>query len=349
MASSRQIKQTHGHVRIAVNTFTSANMDEYQMWAQIAKKYTVHEETYLLTRNMLASGFKPYNELGLEKARQQVNERIKMQTPVTDYSGDEWEVIVPSPYSKDGIPVTVFKPSSAPEVPAIFVYFHGGGLLVGNRKLCEGGLKIFARDSGAIVLNVEFRLLPDPIFPLAPFDDGVIVTNWVLQNKEAVGGHPHSKVGVGGDSGGGSLAASVTNDVRGLDFQVLVYPMTDTTLSSPTIQEFAECPIMRAAELKWFLDTMMAHIPDYNSNPRVNLMARTNTGDSPPALMILSELDPLKGCGLDYADKLRAAGVSVECEIIKGVPHVFFMLRDVFKTKSAEAYAHVVKYLKKFQ
>ncbi|CAL1542775.1 unnamed protein product [Lymnaea stagnalis] len=324
-------------------------MDEYQLWAPFAKKYTVHEETYLWTRNLLASGLKPYNELGLEKARQHINERTKMLTPVTDYSGDEWEVIVPSPYSKDGIPVTVYKPSSAPEVPAIFMYFHGGGLLLGNRKMSEGALKIIARDSGAIILNVDYRLLPDPVFPFAPFDDGVVVTKWVLENKEAVGGNRDSKVGVGGESSGGHLAASVTNDVRGLDFQVLIYPMTDTTLSSPTIQEFAECPTYHPADVKWYLDTMAGPIPDYSTNPRINVMVRTNTGDSPPALMILSELDPMKGCGLNYADKLRAAGVSVQCEIIKGVPHVFFSLRDVFKTKCVEAYAHVVKFLKQFQ
>ncbi|CAL1542773.1 unnamed protein product [Lymnaea stagnalis] len=324
-------------------------MDEYKLWAPFAKKYTVHEETYQLARLMLAAGMKPYHELGLEKARQQSIDRTKVATGFIDYSGDEWEVIVPSPYSKDGIPVTVYKPSSAPEVPAILVFFHGGGLLLGNRKQNEGALKIIARDSGAIVLNIEYRLLPDPVFPLAPFDDGVVVTKWVLENKEAVGGNPRSKVGVGGDSAGGQISASVTNDVPGLDFQVLVYPMTDTTLSSPSFKEFAESPFLGAGDVKWFLDNSVGLLPDYSTNPRINLMKRTNTVDSPPALVILAELDPLRDCGLEYADKLRAAGVGVQCETIKGVPHAFFTLSDVFKTKCPEAYDLVVRFLKNFQ
>ncbi|CAL1542774.1 unnamed protein product [Lymnaea stagnalis] len=276
---------------------------------------------------MLAAGMKPYHELGLEKARQQSIERTKVATGFIDYSGDEWEVIVPSPYSKDGIPVTVFKPSSAPEVPAILVIFPRWRSPLGESQTERGGQQDYCKGFRAIVLNVEYRLLPDPVFPFAPFDDGVVVTKWVLENKEAVGGKPRSKVGIGVDSAGGQLSASVTNDVLGLDFQVLVYPMTDTTLSSPSFKEFEKSPILGEGDIKWALDLTVGNIPDYSTNPRANLMKRTNTRDSPPALVILSELDPFRDCGLEYADKLRTAGVTVQCEVIKGVPHAFFILR----------------------
>lgn len=324
-------------------------MAEQDPWAPFAEKYTIHEEAREYTRLAAASGIKPYSEVDVETARQMVITRAAVMAGEVDFDGEETEIIVPSPHVPEGIPVSVYKPSSCPSVPAIWVYFHGGGLVLCNRKTHETVAKILARDSGAIIVSVEFRLLPNPSAPYAPFDDGEVVTRWVLENKEAVGGKPTSKVGVGGDSAGGQIAVGITNDVTDLDFQILIYPFTDTSMSNDTFREFRMIPGLGEDSLKFFFENALYPMPDYLTNPRVNGMARTNTELSPPALIILAELDPLRGCGLDYAEKLRAAGVKVQCEIIKGVPHAFFSLTKVFKTKSVEAHGHVVKFLQQFQ
>ncbi|CAG5114653.1 unnamed protein product [Candidula unifasciata] len=318
-------------------------------WSPFEGKYKIHEESREFARLLISRGSKPYSELGVKKSRLQAESVCSLVAGAIDFDGEETEIIVPSPYTKQGIPVSIYKPASRPEVPSILIYFHGGGMVICSRKTHETTLKIIARDSGAIVLNVEYRLLPDPDAVYAPFEDAEVVTRWVLENKEAVGGKPNSKVGVGGDSAGGQLAIGVTNEVPGLDFQILIYPLADTSLSQDTVREFKQVVGLNEGALKFFFDNAYNHIPDLLTNPRVNGLARTNTASSPPALIILAELDPLTGSGIEYAEKLRAAGVKVQLEIIQGVPHGFFGMRKVYKTTTAQAYDYIVKFLNQFQ
>ncbi|KAH9488539.1 hypothetical protein Btru_062189, partial [Bulinus truncatus] len=324
-------------------------MAERQIWAPFAEKYKIHEESYEFVRLMLAAGKKPQSELGVEKSREIAKKMSKDFGGCAKFDGEQREIIIPSPYSSSGIPATIYKPAFVAEVPVIMIYYHGGGLVLCSRETHEEALKVIASRSGIIIVNVEYRLLPNPQSPQAPFDDVVVAAKWILENKEAVGGKRNSKVGVGGDSAGGQLAASVTNEVQGLDFQILIYPMADTNSSNPTFEEFKNAPGLSRESLNWFFQNSLFQIPDYKTNPRINVMARTNTKLSPPALILLAELDPLRGCGLDYAEKLKAAGVKVQCKVIEGVPHLFFNMMGVFPKKTNEAYTDIVNFLKQYQ
>ena len=257
-------------------------------------------------------------------------------------------MIVPSPYNPEGIAVSVYKPNSCAANPPILVWFHGGGLVTLNREGYASPLKVIAMESGAIVVNVEYRLLPNKDSPCAPFEDGVTATRWVMSHRTEVGGTEDSKVGVGGDSSGGHITACVTNEVMGLDFQVLIYPVADTTLSQDSFTEFEHIPILSKKSMQWFFENSMDFIPNHEKDPRYNPMARTNTETSPPALFVLAELDVLIGGGLDYAEKLRTAGVPVKCEVVQGAAHAIFLTRAITKTNSAEMYTHIANFLKDF-
>ncbi|BFZ18811.1 hypothetical protein BsWGS_21850 [Bradybaena similaris] len=318
-------------------------------WAQYEEKYTLHEETKELWRFLTVRGSKKYSELGVEKTREQVMNLCLPLNDEIEFNGADTEIIVPSPHTSEGIPVSVYTPASRPEVPAILIYFHGGGLVFCSRKTHETLAKIIARDSGAVVLNVEYRLLPNPDAPYAPFEDAEVVTRWVLENKEVVGGKLNSKVGVGGDSAGGQIAAGVANEVHGLDFQILVCPLTDTSFSQDSVKEFKDVPDLNEDTIKFLFDNSYNHMPDHLTNPRVNVMAGTNTASSPPALIIVAELDPLRDCGVEYAEKLRAAGVKVQLETFQGVPHAFCGYRHIFKTTYPKINDCIVKFLNQFQ
>ena len=194
---------------------------------------------------------------------------------------------IPSPHDAKGIEVTVYKPDSCPENPTILVYFHGGGLIVGARRCMASPVKIWSMESGAIVVNVEYRLLPNKEAPYAPFDDGITATQWVLANKTTLGGTETSKVGLGGDSSGGHITACVTNEVMGLDFQILLYPVADTSLSQSSYVEHEHNPNLDMKTMKWIWKHSMDYIPNHVENPRCNPMARTNTETSPPALFVV--------------------------------------------------------------
>ncbi|XP_005100065.1 carboxylesterase NlhH-like [Aplysia californica] len=323
-------------------------MSDPDPFSQCIGKYEVHPESYEFVQRVMSLGAKPYSELSVAEVRQQSARIAPELTGPTEFLGSETEIIVPSPFSTNGIPVTVYKPELLSKVPAIFIFFHGGGLVIGSRDSYSTAVRKLCSSSGAIFLNVEYRLLPDPESPMAPFEDALVVTRWLLGNKEVVGGHTQSKVGVGGDSAGGHISACVTNDICDLDFQVLVYPMTDITRSQPSFSEFTTTPGLTLDAINWFARHSIEHIPRAAENPSVNPMVQRNVVQSPPALFVLAELDALRDCGLAYADKLRKVGVPVQCHVIKGVPHAFFHLCDVFKTKTAEAYAHIADFVKQF-
>ncbi|GFN97073.1 AB hydrolase superfamily protein c1039.03-like [Plakobranchus ocellatus] len=306
-------------------------------WAPFETKYSIHQETYDYGKVNVQLGNRPYYELGIEKSREQSLQSGTAMAGDVEFSGQTTEKVIPSPYSPQGIPVSIYKPDNCPEKPAIFVYFFGGGLVLGGRAIAAPALKIISRDTGAIIVSVEYRLLPNKDSPCAPIDDGVIATRWVKENKIAVGGCSESKVGVGGDSSGGYIACCVTNQVYDLDFQVLFYPIGDLSRTQDSFEEFRHIPGLNEKILDWYFAHTYKDMPNYLTDPRINPMARENTKASPPALIILAELDPLFGAGLAYAQKLRDAGVFVQCEIIKGVPHSFFCYRKVFTTKSKEA------------
>nr|KAG5704451.1 hypothetical protein BaRGS_024306 [Batillaria attramentaria] len=145
----------------------------------------------------------------------------------------------------------VYKPADVSRVPAIWVYFHGGGLVVGSRNSYAPMLKLLASRARCMVVNVEYRLAPEHKAPAA-FDDCRAATRWVLQNKTRIGGDAGSQVGIGGDSGGGHLATSVSHDVKGLAFQILVYPITDLSLRAPSYAEFESTPGLNTDLVRWF-------------------------------------------------------------------------------------------------
>uniref|UniRef100_A0A0B7BJR1 Alpha/beta hydrolase fold-3 domain-containing protein n=1 Tax=Arion vulgaris TaxID=1028688 RepID=A0A0B7BJR1_9EUPU len=318
-------------------------------WEEYLKTYKVHEESYAFTGALAAHSVQPFNKYSIEDARQVFPAIFKAAAGEIEFDGQVEELVIPSPYVTSGIPSSVYKPRNRAANPAILVYFHGGGLIILDRKSYETALKIIARDAGCVIVNVDYRLLHSTGKGLDPFDDAVAATKWVLANKERVGGSPSSKVGVGGDSAGGQLSACVTNEVKGLAFQILVYPHVDTSMSQPSVTEFINVPVLSKYDAEWFVNLASQALPNYHTDPRINPMIRTSTKQSPPTLVLLAQLDPIRDCGLVYAEKLKADGVRVRIVVIEGVPHIFFGLCAVFKTKCQEAYGHVVQLIKEFQ
>ncbi|KAK3793000.1 hypothetical protein RRG08_032263 [Elysia crispata] len=316
-----------------------------ELWAEVAKTYTIHPETLVATDRELAMEYPSPGTVSVETSREndlKLHVDFNGADPPFDGTVDEVDA--------DGIPATVFSPTSRkPENPVVMVYLHGGGLIRGSRATYERSMKELAEQSGVVIVNVEYRLLPCPENPLAPFDDALTATRWAMKNREALGG-AGSKVGIGGDSAGGQLVMGVTHDIQsGLDFMVLVYPTADFNLDLPSCKEFYKTPGINTVGLRWRFGITNAPIPDAEGNPRLNAAARQDLGSSPPAVVVLAELDPLRDAGTRLAHRLKAAGVLVRLHTLEGVPHGFFSMPGVYPTASSRAFAHIADFLKKFQ
>ncbi|CAL1545573.1 unnamed protein product [Lymnaea stagnalis] len=127
------------------------------------------------------------------------------------------------------VPVIIYRPSTAAELSPAFVYFHGGGWVLGTADDMDGVAYHFAKATNTVVFNVDYRRPPDFPFPV-PVQDCLEVTRYILRHGNKYGVDVN-KVGVGGESAGGNLAAAVAlsiskekSDLPPLKFQVLTYP-----------------------------------------------------------------------------------------------------------------------------
>ncbi|HEY8527026.1 MAG TPA: alpha/beta hydrolase [Acidimicrobiales bacterium] len=239
------------------------------------------------------------------------------------------------------VPVRVYTPrddgsnGSAPSgVRPVLVYFHGGGWTIGSVETHDNTCRSLANGSGAVVVSVEYRLAPEHPCPAA-LEDCEAAVRWVAANAGELGADA-GRLAVGGDSAGGNLAALIAQRLRDggppIRFQLLVYPVTDLTLSHPSIDENAEGYFLEKATMLWFGRHYLTGSPiDDPADPLVSpLHAPLEAlAGLPPALVVTAEYDPLRDEGEAYAAKLREAGVEATATRYDGVIHGFFQLPDV--------------------
>src|SRR3984893_9518145 len=120
------------------------------------------------------------------------------------------DLAIPGPAGP--IPARLYRASSGGSLPAL-VFFHGGGWVVGNVESDGTVCSSLASRAGCVVVSVDYRLAPEHKFPAA-VEDCFAATEWVADNAASLGVDAQ-RLAVGGDSGGGNLAAVVSRLARG--------------------------------------------------------------------------------------------------------------------------------------
>ena len=125
-----------------------------------------------------------------------------------------------------------YAPRELGEPHPLLVYYHGGGFTYGDLDTHDGLCRILCRHAGAHVLAVDYRLAPEDPFPAA-VDDARTALRWAFAHAADLGADPR-RIGVGGDSAGGNLAA-VVSQLAGRDggpppvLQLLIYGFHELT------------------------------------------------------------------------------------------------------------------------
>jgi acetyl esterase len=229
--------------------------------------------------------------------------------------------------ARDGfdIPARLYAPSSA-RLP-VLVYFHGGGFTVGNIRTHDTLCRVLSLKSGCAVVSVDYRLAPAHKFPTAS-DDAWDAFAFVA-NGGARLGLDTSRLAVGGDSAGGTLAAVCAILARDaglpLALQMLIYPGTTGHQDTPSHQLYANGPLLTKALIDYFFGQYVRTPADRDDWRFAPLLADDVEGVA-PVWIGLAECDPVVDEGIAYADKLRAAGVAVDLEIYRGVIHEFLKM-----------------------
>ena len=225
------------------------------------------------------------------------------------------------------IPARLYVPPlPAPDAAApLLVYYHGGGWVIGDLDMYDDLCRLMAAAAGCMVLSVDYRLAPEHPFP-QPLEDAFAAFEWTVANADSLGADP-KRIGVGGDSAGGNMAAVVSQmAVEGGDarpaMQLLFYPVTDAVEDTRSRQLFSEGFILTRADMDKFEAAYVPPDADL-SDQRISILQCPDLNGLPPAYVATAGFDPLRDEGEAYALRMRDCGVRVALRRHAGLIHTF--------------------------
>lgn len=223
------------------------------------------------------------------------------------------------------VPCRLYLPQIRDNSAAMLVYFHFGGGVVGSLETCHRFCSMIAKEAGAPVMSVDYRLAPEHRFP-AGLEDAIAAYQWAVDHAARYGA-PVGKAAVGGDSMGGNFAAVIAQSQRGPRahppvLQLLIYPGLDFVSDSASMHEFADAWPLTSQTIEFFL---RHYLPDGfdPADPRLSPGRTADLAKLPTALVYTAGFDMLLDQGEAYADRLQEAGVRVVRHRFDSLPHGF--------------------------
>lgn len=222
----------------------------------------------------------------------------------------------------EGVSLYLFEPENLPEKPPCLLYIHGGGFGYQASPHHKTLAAKLAKGAGCRVICPDYRLLPKHPYPAAR-EDVLSVYRWICEN------YPDTKIAIGGDSAGGALAAYVICDAEKAGLiapclQLLLYPVTDATMCTKSMQSGADTPLWCAKNnaIMWRMYLGGKKIEE--ASPMQMPLPKV----VPDTYLETAELDCLHDEGIAYADRLRKHGVRVELHETYGTPHGYDIAQE---------------------
>jgi len=292
---------------------------------------TLDGRTQWFLQLLARSGQRPLHELGVAQARKEFD---IFQTVLGGRPAPVGEIIdrtIAGPAGR--MRVRLYRPAGtvARLLPTI-LYFHGGGWVIGSLEGYDLPCRFFCARTGCAVVAVDYRLAPEHKFPAA-VDDAVASFHWLAEQAVGLGMDP-ARIVVAGDSAGGTLAAVVSQLVRGQPrapcLQWLIYPATDLAADTPSHRSCAKGFLLTQDDMAWFRDQYLNEAGEV-ADPRVSPLGAPDLAGLPPALVFTTGFDPLRDEGQAYADRLAAAGVKTIHREFDSLIHGFVGMRGALQ------------------
>ena len=233
---------------------------------------------------------------------------------------------------QDGIsvPITIVRPQGATGTLPVFMFFHGGGWILGDFQTHERLVRDLVVQSGAVAVFVNYTPSPEARYPVA-INQAYAATKWVAEHGNEIG-VDGSRLAVVGNSVGGNMAAVVSLMAKNkqgpaIRFQGLMWPVTDNNFNDGSYNAYPEGHFLTRPMMKWFWDAYTKDPKQRNEIYASPLRASVEQLKGlPPALIQVAQFDVLRDEGEAYGRKLDAAGDEVTTVRYNGTIHDFGLL-----------------------
>ncbi len=319
--SGRQSNDAASRTRTAVVAQRDGRMAGAVGMPQLLRAASPDRETRAFLRWWKLSKLRPLEGYSVQQFRAvwRVTSQVLGRRPPVDSVRDQ---SIAGPGGPIGL--RIYTPSRGDKLRPAFLWCHGGGFIVGGLESADSICRNIARAAGCVVVSVRYRLSPEHDLH-ASRNDFLAALDWVALHGEALG-IDTTRLAIGGDSAGGNVSAAVAQATvrRGgpaLWLQVLAYPATDLAHKFPSMAENAGDYLLTPEALA-YIEGQLGVPPDI-SDPWLSPRRSADLRGLPPALIVSAGYDPIRDDALDYAARLRAAGVPVELLHYAGQVHGF--------------------------
>ncbi len=298
----------------------------------------VEHNTQAFLQALEAGGGKPLETLSPQDARAVlVGAQASVKVDLSGVSVSEKTIQT----GGQSIPLTIVRPEGVKGELPVFMFFHGGGWVLGDYPTHARLIRDLVVNSGAVAVYVGYTPSPEAQYPTA-IDQAYAATRWVGEHGKEIQ-VDSSRLAVAGNSVGGNMAAVVALKAKEagtpkLSFQLLLWPVTDANLETASYNQFAQGHFLTKPLMKWFWDNYTTAPKQRAERFASPLQATTEQLKGlPPALVQTAEFDVLRDEGEAYARKLDAAGVTVTAVRYNGMIHDYGLLNPLAHIPAVQA------------
>lgn len=295
-----------------------------------------HVRAFLKKLN--SAGGKPMEELSPNEARQiltSLQKSVDLELPPAKVS------TIKISQDDQNVDLTVVHPAGVDKTAPAFMFFHGGGWVLGDFPTHERFVRDLVAYSGAAAVFVNYTPSPEAQYPVA-INQAYAATKWVAESGQEIR-VDGNRLALVGNSVGGNMAAVVAlmaKDRGGPDirFQALMWPVTDADFDTESYHDYAEGRFLTRKMMKWFWDNYTTDPNERSEIYASPLRAMTEElRGLPPALIQTAGNDVLRDEGEEYARKLDAAGVEVIAVRYSSMIHDWGLLNPISQVPAVRA------------
>jgi acetyl esterase len=273
------------------------------------------------------------HEAGLEEARAMLVKSRHVADAPTGELAVIRDLACPGPAGEIGL--RLYDSRHDRSAGPLFLFFHGGGFVLGDLDTHEPFCAEMARQLDLPVVAVDYRLAPENPWP-AGVEDCIAAARWAAASPAELGREATGLV-VAGDSAGGNFAIVVSLALRDEPAAVPVlaqwpiYPAVDLADRYPSLTDFGEGHLLTRDGIDWFDRCYRGDPGDWRYLPLVKSQA-----GMPPTLVVTASLDPIRDQGRAYAAACAQAGVPTVFREAEGNIHGFINLRKAIPSSEQD-------------